>query len=101
MPFLPAGLVLSLGSAMNWSLFNRNPRRLGPYEVLGRLGKGGAGAVFKARHPQSGAVVAIKVLCRDEAFDPVSMKRFEQEFHATRVLQNPHIVPGLDSGYEG
>ncbi len=86
---------------MSWSLFNRDPRRLGPYEVLGRLGKGGAGFVFKALHPQSGVLVAIKVLCRAEALDPVAMKRFEQEFQATRLLQNPHIVPGLDFGYEG
>jgi serine/threonine protein kinase len=86
---------------MSWSLFQRDPRRLGPYEVIVKIGKGNAGSVFKARHSGTGAVVAIKVLCLDAARDPISMKRFEQEFLATRMLISPNIVHSLDFGYEG
>jgi serine/threonine protein kinase len=86
---------------MSWSLFQRDPRRLGPYEVIAKIGKGSAGSVFKARHTGTGAVVAIKVLGLDSARDPISMKRFEQEFHATRSLISPHIVHSLDFGREG
>jgi serine/threonine protein kinase len=86
---------------MAWNLFHRDPHRVGPYEVLGRLGKGGAGSVFKARHGPTGAIVALKVLCREDAADPVLRKRFEQEFLACRTLDNPHIVRALDFGQDG
>ena len=86
---------------MSWNFFQRDPRRLGPYEVIAKIGKGSAGSVFKARHSGTGALVAIKVLCLDAARDPISMKRFEQEFLATRSLISPHIVHSLDFGREG
>src|ERR1700730_15500037 len=86
---------------MSWNFLQRDPRRLGPYEVIAKIGKGSAGSVFKARHTGTGAVVAIKVLCLDAAADPISMKRFEQEYLATRLLISPHIVHSRDLGYEG
>ena len=86
---------------MAWTVLRREPRCLGPYEILAKLGKGAAGTVFKARHRQTGALVALKILCRGEARNPLSVKRFEQEFFATRALDDPHIVRGLDYGCEG
>ncbi len=71
--------------------------RLGQYEVLGRLGKGGMGAVFKARHTELGKVVALKVLpveMRDEA----SVARFKNEARAIGRLDHPNIVVAHDAG---
>jgi serine/threonine protein kinase len=86
---------------MSWSLFQRDPQQIGPYEVLAKIGKGNAGSVFKARHRETGAIVAVKVLSVDEARNPVSLKRFEQEFAACSVLNDAHIVRGLDFGCTG
>jgi serine/threonine protein kinase len=57
--------------------------------------------VFKARHCETGELVAIKILCADDARDPLLLKRFEQEFHAVRTLDDPRIVRGLDFGRQG
>jgi serine/threonine protein kinase len=86
---------------MPWTLFRRDLSKVGPYEILGRLGKGMAGSVFKARHAQTGLVVALKVLRPQQVRDPLSLKRFAQEFHATRTLDDPHVVRGLDFGQDG
>jgi serine/threonine protein kinase len=75
-----------------------NPTRqvLGSYELLVKIGEGGGGTVYKARHRQTGAIVAIKTLPPHLASNPIFRKRLEQEFRATRQLDNPHIVRGLD-----
>jgi serine/threonine protein kinase len=86
---------------MIWGLLSPGLRQVGRYEVLGRLGKGGGGVVYKARHRDTGMVVAIKVLSSQMAKDRVLLKRFEQEFLATRQLDDPHVVQGLDFGQEG
>ena len=52
--------------------------RLGPYEVLGLLGAGGMGEVYRARDPRLGRDVAVKVLPADVAADPDRLRRFEQ-----------------------
>ena len=69
---------------------------VGNYDILGRLGVGGAGVVYKARHRLSEEIVAIKVLLTQEADNPVSFKRFEQEFRSARSLHHPHLVRALD-----
>jgi serine/threonine protein kinase len=86
---------------MTWPLFQRQPRQIGQYEVLAKIGKGSAGSVFKARHENTGAVVAIKVLCAEDASDNVSLIRFEQEFITSFHLNDPHIVRGLEFGHQG
>src|SRR5207302_5995688 len=65
------------------------------------IGKGNTGAVYKARAPKTGTLVAIKVLNVSEASDPIALKRFQQEFLASRSLTDPHIVRGLECGNEG
>src|SRR5262245_47607185 len=75
-------------------------RTIGQYDLLGKVGGGSMGAVFKARHRTTGDIVAVKVATRDVAACPVLSKRFEQEFHAARALDHPHLVRGLDYGLE-
>src|SRR6266850_4547227 len=74
----------------------RELRRLGKYELSEKLGGGGCGTVYKGRDTGTGEVVAVKVLKPELAMHELLIKRFEQEFLATRVLDNPHIVRALD-----
>src|SRR5262249_6921630 len=74
--------------------------RLGQYQILGKLGKGGVGAVFKARHTELGKVVALKML-RDERPDEVTIARFKNEIRAVGRLDHPNIVVAHDAGQAG
>lgn len=75
---------------------------VGPYTLLGLIGKGSMGTVYKARHRDGGALVAVKVLPPDLAVNAVRLKRFEQEFRAARSLCHPNIVQAIDFGrHEG
>src|SRR3954467_8781226 len=66
--------------------------RLGPYEILATLGKGGMGEVFSATDTRLHRTVAIKILPRDKVADPERKKRFLQEARAASALNHPNIV---------
>ena len=72
--------------------------RFGPYEILGPLGRGGMGEVFRARDTRLGREVAIKVLPKDMATDPAAAARFDQEARAVAALSHPHILAIHDFG---
>ena len=72
--------------------------RLGPYEILGALGAGGMGEVYKARDTRLDRTVAIKVLPSDVAGDRGSQARFEREARAVAALDHPHICGIYDVG---
>jgi hypothetical protein len=72
--------------------------RIGPYEVLGQLGAGGMGEVYRARDARLGRDVAIKVLPRSVASDADRLRRFEQEARVTGSLNHPNIVAIHDFG---
>src|SRR5690348_15110305 len=65
---------------------------VGEYQVEGKLGQGGFGAVFKAVHPLIGKVVAIKVLARKFSVDPEMVSRFVAEAKAVNQIRNRHII---------
>jgi serine/threonine protein kinase/WD40 repeat protein len=72
--------------------------RIGPYEVLGNLGRGGAGVVLRARAPD-GRQVAVKVLLRPDA--AASAERFERERRLQAALGEAEgFVPLLDAGVD-
>ena len=73
-------------------------RRLGPYEVLGALGAGGMGEVYRARDTRLGRDVALKVLPADVAGDPDRRRRFEREARAVAALNHPAVLALYDVG---
>ena len=60
--------------------------RLGPYEVVGPLGAGGMGEVYRARDARLGREVAIKVLPAEVSADAGRLRRFEKEARAASAL---------------
>ena len=72
--------------------------RLGPYEIVSRLGAGGMGEVYRARDPRLGRDVAVKILPSSFSSDPDRLRRFEQEAKAAGLLNHPNITAIYDVG---
>lgn len=73
-------------------------RRFGDYEVLGKLGEGGMGAVYLARQTSLGRTVALKMLPQDRAKDPIAVGRFQREVRALAQCEHPNVVKIYASG---
>src|SRR5204862_186751 len=71
---------------------------LGDYEVLGELGRGGMGVVYKARHLTLDRIVALKVIRTGSADLPRWRERFRREARTVAALSHPHIVHLYDWG---
>jgi serine/threonine protein kinase len=72
--------------------------RLGPYEILGLIGEGGMGQVYRAADTRLDRAVAIKVLPAALAGDPTRRERFEREARSISRLEHPNICPLYDVG---
>jgi serine/threonine protein kinase len=77
---IPALMTLDSGS------------RLGPYQIVGLLGVGGMGEVYRARDPKLGRDIAIKVLPQKFAADPERMARFAREAKLLASLNHSNIA---------
>ncbi len=76
--------------------------RLGPYEIVAIIGKGGMGEVYRARDTRLDRTVAIKVLPEHRLFDPEMRQRFVREARAIGNLNHPNICHLNDLGsHEG
>src|SRR5579863_1664179 len=82
MEALPARITMDLTSGA----------KLGPYEIVSAIGKGGMGEVWKARDPRLNRDVAIKVSARQFT------DRFEREARAIAALNHPNICTIFDVG---
>ncbi|ATB29472.1 serine/threonine protein kinase [Melittangium boletus DSM 14713] len=71
--------------------------RLGPYLLLGKLSSGGMGVVYRARHEDSGDVVALKTVKVPEA---AMLRGIRREIHALRRIQHPGVVRVLAEGVQ-
>jgi serine/threonine protein kinase len=77
-------------------------QRLGHYEILGPVGAGGMGEVYRARDTRLDRTVAVKVLPEGFAHDPGRLARFEREAKAVAALSHPNILAIHDFGeHEG
>src|SRR5882724_5000091 len=74
--------------------------RLGAYEILGLLGAGGMGEVYRARDTRLERTVAIKVLNSQLVASAELRGRFEREAKVISQLQHPHICVLHDVGSE-
>src|SRR5262245_17054360 len=72
--------------------------RLGPYEILGLLGAGGVGEVYRARDGRLAREVAVKVLPDEVGGDPEMLARFGREARAVAALSHPSILTVHDVG---
>ena len=77
------------------------PSHFGPYQIIGPLGAGGMGQVYRARDTRLQRFVAIKILHDDAALDPHRQRRFAQEAVAASALNHPNILTVYDVGSDG
>jgi len=76
------------------------PTRFGRFEVIGELGKGAMGVVYKARDPVIDREVAIKTLSAEGREDPDLRERFTREARSAGILHHPSIITVYDVGEE-
>jgi eukaryotic-like serine/threonine-protein kinase len=74
--------------------------KLGPYEIVGPLGAGGMGEVYRGRDLRLERTVAIKILPAHLSSDPVSKQRFEREAKTISSLNHAHICVLHDIGHQ-
>ncbi|MFO0455345.1 MAG: serine/threonine protein kinase [Planctomycetota bacterium] len=73
---------------------------MGPYEILGVLGRGGMGTVYRAKHFETGELVALKALSHNYTEDEHFRQRFESEINALLKLDHPNIVRLIGYGQD-
>ena len=66
--------------------------KLGPYEILEEIGRGGMGVVFRAHDPKLQRIVAVKALAPELARLPSARQRFLREARAAAAVSHPHVV---------
>ncbi|GAA3455820.1 protein kinase domain-containing protein [Dactylosporangium matsuzakiense] len=77
-----------------------DPRRLGPYRLLGRLGAGGMGQVFLGRDP-AGAAAAVKTLHLGAGYDAELVERFRREVESAAKIRSEYTARVLDADPAG
>ena len=104
LPYLLITVMASVGARVVYTLGRAitEARRLGSYELVERLGQGGMGEVWRARHRLLARPAAIKLIraVGDSGgqASPDAINRFEREAHVTASLSSPHTVQLFDFG---
>jgi WD40 repeat protein len=74
------------------------PQRIGKYEILGELGRGAMGTVYRARDPVLDRFVAVKMMSEELLIEDEMRGRFQREAKSAANLQHPNIVTVFDFG---
>jgi eukaryotic-like serine/threonine-protein kinase len=74
---------------------------LGPYEIVGFVGAGAMGEVYRARDPRLNRDVAVKILHTSVAADPDRLRRFTTEAQAVAALNHPNVLTIYEVGTQG
>jgi WD40 repeat protein/tRNA A-37 threonylcarbamoyl transferase component Bud32 len=74
---------------------------LGQYVLLERLGQGGMGQVYKARHRHLNRIVALKIIRKDRLTSADSFRRFAREIRAVGQVSHPNIILAFDADQVG
>lgn len=75
------------------------PQNIAGYRIIGKLGEGGMGIVYKAKQQDPQREVALKVIRGGAHVDEHTIKRFQQEIHLHAPLKHPGIAAIYDAGY--
>ncbi|MBX3460716.1 MAG: protein kinase [Planctomycetes bacterium] len=86
------GQAVPGGAAAEW---------IGDFEILGELGRGGMGIVYKARQGSLKRVVALKVLPPGVSGDPIAVARFKREISALARCDHANVIKVLAAGQDG
>src|SRR5271167_5041663 len=89
MPTNPDAVSLDYDTVQRMTLSSGT--KLGPYEIVGPLGAGGMGEVYRARDTRLDRDVALKILPANISADPVAKQRFEREAKTISGLNHPNI----------
>jgi serine/threonine protein kinase len=74
------------------------PQRVGPFQILSVIGRGGIGTVYRGRHTGTGALVAVKLLGPSPAVDASAARRLAREYEVLRSLDHPNVVRVYEAG---
>jgi eukaryotic-like serine/threonine-protein kinase len=74
------------------------PLRVGPFEILSVIGRGGVGTVYRGRHVETAALAAVKVLGPAPAVEASAARRLAREYEVLRTLDHPNVVRVLEAG---
>jgi Tol biopolymer transport system component/tRNA A-37 threonylcarbamoyl transferase component Bud32 len=97
-----AGRGIGLGEQTQTSETSAIPSRIGEFDILREIGRGGMGIVFEAVQLSLGRRVALKVRPQRDATDGLQARRFGREARAVAKLQHPNVVTVHGSGsYDG
>ena len=77
------------------------PQRIGKYEIVGKLGQGAMGEVFRAHDPVLNRAVAVKRISAGLDADEMVRKRFQREAQSAALLSHPNIITVYELGIEG
>lgn len=97
----PAELLLQIMAKLRPGGGGGETPRIAGYKIEKKIGAGGFGAVYLARHETDGQRVAVKVMLSRIAVDEGSRKRFLREIDSMKDLKHEYLVPLLDHGSAG